>query len=150
MSGVGVRQSPRHASLVFFFRRPSSSVSHSTFFAFLTLTLMNAFSSVTVVPEGTGIGTLPTRDSFGAFPGSRIWVLARMTSDDGRDALELVEAAPAAGMARLRSMADCITRVARWRKLRGEERGSTRRGKARANLKRVVSGGGRRCFIFLG
>ena len=71
---------------------------------------MNAFSSVTVVPEGTGIGTLPTRDSFGDFPGSRICVLARTTSADGRDALLLlVEAAPAAGMARLRSIVeDCI------------------------------------------
>lgn len=67
---------------------------------------------MTLVPEGTAIGTLPTRDSFGALPSSSTCVLARTTSADGRDALLLVEAVPAAGMARLRSMVeDCIDAV---------------------------------------
>ena len=126
---------PHLPSHVFFFAY-SSSVSHSALFAskFLTLTLMYAFSSVTLVPAGIEIGTLPTRDSFGAFPGSRICVLARTTSADGRDALLLVEAAPAAGMARLRSIeVDCIECAAQSKASEREREGSTRRGKARAN-----------------
>ena len=67
-----------------------------------------------MVPVGTGIGTLPTRDSLGGLPVS-IWVRARTTRVDALPVLVaallllLVEAAPAAGIARLRSIAqDCI------------------------------------------